>query len=41
MMVRYIIDKNLENTEDLKTFNYGNYEFDDKRSSEKELVFVR
>jgi hypothetical protein len=41
MMVRYIIDKNLENAEDLKTFNYGNYEFDDKQSSEKELVFVR
>jgi hypothetical protein len=41
MMVRYIIDKNLENTEDLKTFNYGNYEFDDKQSNEKELVFTR
>ncbi len=41
MMVRYIIDKNLENSEDLKTFNYGNYEFDNKQSSENELVFVR
>lgn len=41
MMVRYIIDKKLEKAEDLKTFNYGNYEFDDKQSSETELVFVR
>lgn len=41
MMVRYIIDKSLEKTEDLKTFNYGNYEFDDKQSNETELVFVR
>jgi hypothetical protein len=41
MMVRYIVDKNLENVEDLKTFNYGRYEFDDKQSSENELVFVR
>ncbi len=41
MMVRYILDKNLERAEDLKTFNYGNYEFDDKQSTETELVFVR
>lgn len=41
MMVRYIIDKNLENAEDLKTFNYGNYEFDEKQSNESELVFIR
>ena len=41
MMVRYIIDNNLEKAEDLKTFNYGNYEFDDKQSSGSELVFVR
>lgn len=41
MMVRYIIDQNIEQVEDLKTFNYGNYEFDDKQSSATELVFVR
>ncbi len=41
MMVRYVLDKNLENAEDLKTFNYGNYEFDVKSSSENEFVFVR
>lgn len=41
MMVRYILDKNIEKAEDLKTFNYGTYEFDVKASSENELVFVR
>lgn len=41
MMVRYIIDKNLEEANDLKTFNYGNYEFDDKQSSETKFVFIR
>lgn len=41
MMVRYILDKNIENAEDLKTFNYGNYEFDVKASSENQLVFIR
>jgi len=41
MMVRYVLDKNLEQAEELKTFNYGNYEFDVKLSNEKEFVFVR
>lgn len=41
MMTRFVIDKNLEAAEDLKTFDYGNYEFDDKLSSEHEFVFVR
>ena len=41
MMVRYVLDKNIEKAEDLKTFNYGNYEFDVKASAETELVFVR
>jgi uncharacterized protein len=41
MMVRYILDNNLEKAEDLKTFNYGNYEFDINTSNEHELVFVR
>lgn len=41
MMVRYIIDKNIYKTEDLKAFNYGNYEFDDKQSTENEPVFIR
>ncbi|AWV99496.1 peroxide stress protein YaaA [Arcticibacterium luteifluviistationis] len=41
MMVRYILDKNIEKAEDLKTFNYGNYEFDVKASSQNEFVFIR
>jgi cytoplasmic iron level regulating protein YaaA (DUF328/UPF0246 family) len=41
MMVRYILDKDIQDAEYLKTFNYGNYEFDTKASSEKEFVFVR
>ncbi|MFT5885506.1 MAG: cytoplasmic iron level regulating protein YaaA (DUF328/UPF0246 family) [Arcticibacterium sp.] len=41
MMVRYVLDNNIEKAEDLKTFNYGNYEFDVKASSKHEFVFVR
>lgn len=41
MMVRYVLDKNIEKAEDLKTFNYGNYEFDMKSSNKVEFVFVR
>jgi len=41
LMVRYIIDNNIEKTEDLKGFNYANYAFDSKLSSETELVFTR
>lgn len=41
MMVRFIVDNNIEYAEELKTFNYGNYEFDDRQSTERELVFVR
>jgi hypothetical protein len=41
MMVRFVLDKNIEHAEDLKTFNYGNYEFDVKASNEKEFVFIR
>jgi len=41
MMVRYIIDNNIENIEDLKGFNYGAYAFDANLSTEKELVFTR
>jgi cytoplasmic iron level regulating protein YaaA (DUF328/UPF0246 family) len=41
MMVRYILDKDIQDAEYLKTFNYGDYEFDEKASSEKEFVFVR
>ena len=41
MMVRYIIDNDIENPVDLKGFNYGNYAFDSNLSTETELVFTR
>ncbi|MEN8187255.1 MAG: peroxide stress protein YaaA [Bacteroidota bacterium] len=41
MMVRYIIDNDIEVTEDLIGFNYGGYVFDTNLSSETELVFTR
>lgn len=41
MMVRYIIDNNLENKEELKAFNLEGYAFDANLSSEMELVFTR
>lgn len=41
MMVRYIIDNNITQTEDLKGFNYGNYAFDSNLSTTSNLVFTR
>lgn len=41
LMVRYIIDHNIENTNDLKEFNYDNYRFDVKLSTDTEFVFTR
>jgi len=41
MMVRYIIDNNLENVEDLKGFNSDGYAFDANLSTATELVFTR
>ncbi|MFK5958165.1 MAG: peroxide stress protein YaaA [Lutibacter sp.] len=41
LMVRYIINNNIENTENLKGFNYEGYAFDANLSSESELVFTR
>lgn len=41
LMVRYIIDHNIETAEELKGFNYDGYAFDSNLSSEKELVFTR
>jgi len=41
LMVRYIVDNNIENAEDLKGFNSEGYAFDSNLSSEKELVFTR
>lgn len=41
LMVRYIIDNNIENVEDLKGFDYDNYAFDSNLSSNNQLVFTR
>lgn len=41
LMMRYIIDNNIEIAEDLKSFNYEGYAFDANLSTEKELVFTR
>ena len=41
LMVRYIIDNDINNLEDLKGFNYEGYAFDTNLSSDKELVFTR
>ncbi len=41
MMVRYIIDNNINDIESLKGFNYGDYAYSEELSSEKEFVFTR
>lgn len=41
MMVRYIIDHNIDDAEGLKGFNYDGYAYDLNLSSESELVFTR
>lgn len=41
MMVRYIIDKNVETLEELKGFNYEGYAFDANLSDDKNLIFTR
>jgi cytoplasmic iron level regulating protein YaaA (DUF328/UPF0246 family) len=41
LMVRYIIDTNAETVEDLKSFNYEGYRFDDNLSKGNQLVFTR
>lgn len=41
MMVRYIIDNDINDIEGLKGFNYGGYGFSEELSSEKELLFIR
>lgn len=41
LMVRYIIDNNIETAEGLKGFNLEAYAFDSSLSSENELVFTR
>ncbi|MFC2109437.1 peroxide stress protein YaaA [Bacteroidota bacterium] len=41
MMVRYIIDNDINDVESLKGFNYGGYEYSEELSSDKEFIFVR
>ena len=41
MMVRYIIDANVETIDDLKEFNYDGYSFDANLSKNNVLVFTR
>ncbi len=41
LMARYIIDTNAKTLDDLKKFNYDNYQFDGKLSEENHLVFTR
>ena len=41
MMTRFIIDNNITDISDLKSFNYDNYMFHESLSSEKEFIFTR
>lgn len=41
LMARYIIDTNAKSIDDLKKFNYDNYQFDGKLSEKNHLVFTR
>lgn len=41
LMVRFILDTNAETIDDLKAFNYDNYQFDSNLSSENYIVFTR
>jgi cytoplasmic iron level regulating protein YaaA (DUF328/UPF0246 family) len=41
MMVRFILDNNIERSEDLKLFDREGYAYDDNLSTENELVFTR
>jgi len=41
LMVRFILDNNIETIDGLKTFNSEGYGFDEKLSSDIELVFTR
>jgi uncharacterized protein len=41
LMARYIVEHQIENVEDLKTFNLDNYKFDANLSTNNKLVFTR
>ena len=41
MMTRFIIDNNITEVSDLKSFNYDGYLFHESLSNEKEFIFTR
>ena len=41
MMARFIIQNRITNTEDIKNFNLGGYQFNDSLSNQKDWVFTR
>lgn len=41
LMTRYIIDKNIDDVEHLKLFDYNGYSFDEKQSIKNRWVFIR
>ena len=41
MMTRYIAENNITAPENIKTFNYGNYSFNEELTKENEWVFTR
>jgi hypothetical protein len=41
LMVRYIIDNEINTLEELKAFNVDNYRFSEEMSTETELLFTR
>ena len=41
MMTRFIVDNNITNISDLKSFNYDGYMFHKELSTDKELIFTR
>lgn len=41
LMSRFAVDKQVENPEDLKQFDYEGYQFDDKQSDDNNWVYLR
>ena len=41
LMAKYVIATNAKTVDDLKQFNYNNYQFDGNLSTQKDLVFTR
>ena len=41
VMARYIVDNQIRNIEDVKSFNLENYQFDANLSTNQKMVFTR